>query len=231
MTRKSRYGSRWLLVLFGALSWLSIGCNPQMLTMFLMPFQDGKKDPEYKVFADSKEIKLVVLSHFDTKPFQPELIPAEQELATSVCESLRERCTANKHTLKLIPQVEVRNFQLRQLSEDGAIAPLEIGKKFKADFVLDLSIEEFDIYQKRSVPRLYYGSTQVNIKLYKLAKDDNSEVFSSRYRNEYNPNKGVPLEVGNSNPAGFRNLYLKRVSRDISRMFIAFDPDELKSWE
>src|SRR5947208_2436748 len=101
---RSRYGWRWFLVLLGGLSWLSIGCSPQTLSMFLMPFTDNKVDPEYKLFAADKEVTLVILSNFKDAQFQEEIRKADTELADQVSQFLRNRCEANKHKLKLIPQ-------------------------------------------------------------------------------------------------------------------------------
>ncbi len=77
MAHQSRYGWRWALVLCGGLAWLSIGCSPQSLTMFLLPFDDNKKEPDYKLFPDKKffaegpEIKLVVLANFARTELRP----------------------------------------------------------------------------------------------------------------------------------------------------------------
>ena len=44
---RSRYGWRWILILIGGLAWVSIGCSPQTLSVFLMPFTDNNTPPEY----------------------------------------------------------------------------------------------------------------------------------------------------------------------------------------
>ncbi len=237
MSRQSRYGWRWFLVLLGGLSWLSIGCSPQTLTMFMLPFEDNKAEPEYKLFpdkklfAEGKEIKLVVLSSFARTELKPDIMPAAHELADVVSEHLRLRCQANKRTLKIVPQAEVRNFEMKELNTEGDVSPLDIGKKFKADFVLDMSIEKFGLFQEKSYPRMFGGSAQINIKLYKMDnKGENPVVFTKSYAATYTGSRGDSLmEVGNSNPAEFRHLFMsKRLGPDISRLFISYDPDETK---
>src|SRR5262245_42038367 len=89
---RSRYGWRWLLVLIAGISGFSIGCNPQTLSMFLLPFTDNKNDPEYKLFAADKEINLVVLSSFAHRQFNPDYAPADHELAEHVALAMRKRC-------------------------------------------------------------------------------------------------------------------------------------------
>ena len=226
----SRPGWRWLLVVAAGLAWLSIGCSPQSLSIFLMPFVDNNKDPDYKLFAADKELNLVILSNFVHKQFQPEYIPADHELAEHVTSALRKRCQENKHKLKVVPQAEVRSYQMKMLAE-GDVSPIEIGKKFKADYVLDLSIEAFSLYQKDGYPKMYRGTAQINVRLYDVKTKDEDPVYRRSYTGDYGGGRGIPLEVGNSNPADFRQLFMRRIGRDISRTFIAFPMDELKEWD
>ena len=175
MAHQTRYGWRWFVVLVGGMAWLSVGCSPQSLTMFLLPFDGAnKQEPECKLFpdkslfAEGKEIKLVILSNFANAQFQPDIRPADRELADTLTEHLRLRCQANKQKLKLVPQADVQNFQMKGVADDGDVTPLDFGKKFKADFVLDLTIQKFSLYQEKSYPRMFCGNAQIGIKLYKV---------------------------------------------------------------
>ena len=225
------YRWRWLFVLVASGSWLSLGCSPQSLSLFLLPFVDTKEQPEYKLFAADKELTLAVLSNFAEKQFQPEYLPADNELADHVSNALRKRCQENKHVLKIVPQAEVRSYQLKQLSE-GGLSPLEVGKKFKADYVLDMTIETFTLYQKDSFPKMYEGSSRIKMNLYHVkAKDDDKLVWNKLVTTKYSGSRAIPIEVGNSNPTDFRQMYMRRLGRDISRLLIAFPADELKEWD
>lgn len=217
-----RFG--WSLVLVGGLAWLSIGCSPATLSMLMMPWSDNKIDPEYKLFADSKEINLVILSNFAQSEFRAEINPADTELAARVAEFLRKRCNENKHKLKIVPHTQVRNFQEKEQSS-GEFSAMEAGKHFKADFVLDLTIQSLSLFEKNSYPKMFRGSTEISVNLYKMnVKEGDNKVFSKDYRTEY-PSRG-PIDAGNSNPASFRNLLLAKVARDVTKMLIAFPPEE-----
>jgi hypothetical protein len=221
---RSHYGWRWFLVLFAGLSWLSLGCSPQSLSMFLMPFTDNKTDPEYKLFTADKEITLVVLSNFKESQFQEEIRKADTELADQVSLFLRKRCEDNKHKLKLIAQAKVHSFQLNQIA-DYNFDPVEVGKKFKADYVLQLEIDSLRLYVPRSYPKLFQGTAQINVKLYKVkAKDDDGYlVFDKTYNPEF-PKEPINAEGGN--PAQFRRAFLEKAGREITRMFVAYPPEE-----
>lgn len=222
---------RWFPVFVAAAAWLSIGCNPAMLTMFLLPFTDNKKDPEHLLFAADKEITLVVLSKFSETETRPDYSPADVELGESVAGALRKRCQENKHKLKLIPQPDVRSHYLSQLAQDGDTSPVAIGKKFKADYILTLNIDSFSLYQKDALPRMYRGTARVNIDLYNVnAKGEDPLAFHTTHNADFGGSR-VPIEVGNRNPADFRHMFVRRMARDVSRMFIAFPLDELKEWD
>ncbi len=230
---RSRLGLRWFLFIC-SLPWLAFGCNPQSLSMLLMPFTDNKVDPtEYKLFKSDKdkdkEVTLVVLANFKESQFQEEIRKADVELAEQVSHYLRKRCEENKNKLKLIPQAQVRSMQLKQLSEDEhELDPVEMGKKFKADFVLHLEIERIQIYEPKSYPKMFRATTQININLYRMkAKDaeDAQPVRDKLYAVEY-PKDAIQME--GLSPAQFRRSFLDKAGREISRMFIAFSPDELR---
>ena len=221
----------WIFVAVAGLAWLSLGCSPQTLSIFLLPFVDNNKEPEYKLFAADKELTLAVMARFAGAQFQPEYVPADQELAEHVAAFLRKRSQENKHTLKIVPHAEVRALQAKYLDDGGS--PLDLGRQLKADYVLDLAIDSFSLYQKGGLPKMYRGSTRISMNLYRVkAKDaDDPLVFTKTHNAEFTGSRGVPMEVGNSNPADFRQMFMRRLGRDISRVFVAFPMDELKEWD
>lgn len=227
----SHYGWRWLLVAFAGLSWLSLGCSPQSLSMFLMPFADNKTDPEYKLFASDKELTVVVMSNFKSNmrgsEVKDDIREADADLAKAVAQCLRKRCEDNKHKLKLIPQAQIRNFQLTQVASDE-LDPLEMGRKFKADYVVQLEIEKLQIYEPRSYPKMFRAMTQVNVNIFKVKTKDPDEdhlVHPGVYLAEY-PREPISAEGGNL--AQFRRLVFDKAGREITRMFIAYPPEEMR---
>jgi len=223
-----RYRWRWIMVFVGFASWMSLGCNPATLNFLAAPWVDDKVDPAYKMFAQDKEITLVILSNFAHPQLHPDLQPAEMELAEKVASALRERCSANKHKLKLIPYAEARSHQVKQLV-DGNPSPLEVGRKFKADYVLEMNIQSLSLYEKRSNPPLFRGEAEIAINLYKVdVKDGDHKVFNKDYRGEGSP---TPFDAGSTSPATFRAGFLTKMSRDIAKLFIAYPANERGPFE
>ncbi|MBI3821390.1 MAG: hypothetical protein HY289_01775 [Planctomycetes bacterium] len=231
MLKKSKYTWRWVLVLIGGMAWVSLGCSPQTLSMFLMPFADTSIDPEYKLFKADKEINLAIVSRFVRLDTHPDALGADVELAEHVAEKLRERCKENKHRLKIIPAAQVRSQEakLRQLTGDASAA--EIGRSLKADFVLDLSVRSFSLYEDISNWKMFRGRANLAINLHKLdGKDGEQNVFNKAFLRVH-PRDSGPFDAGNLNPLTYRTEFLKIVANDISKMLIAYPPNEKRTLE
>jgi len=225
----TRYHWRWALLLVGGLAWLSIGCSPQSLSMLIMPFTDTNIQPEYKLFEKDREITLVILSRFDQPAIHPDLIAADAELAGYLANALRKRCADNKHKIKIVHDAQVRG-ELLNSSAGGELRAVEIGKKFKADYVLDLTINSFSLYEPGFSPPFFRGRTDIATALYKVdVKEGDHRVFYKDFRTEY-PSTG-PVEAGNVPGVNFRNRFLPAVARDLSRVFISYPPEERRNFE
>lgn len=224
---KSSCGWRWILVLIGGLAWISIGCSPQTLSVFLMPFSDNNTPPEYKLFAADKEITLAVITNFARPEIHPDLQAADAELAELVAQAFRDRCTANKHKIKIVPTAHVRSQELKQRElTGGELNAFEIGKSLKADYVLELTINSVSIYEKNTYPPMYRGKTDIAVSLHKVdVKDGEHKVFAKEYARIYPAGSG-PIDASSMSPTMFRRGFLTKAANDVAKMFIAYPPDE-----
>src|SRR5262249_55063869 len=162
-----------------------------------------------------RELTLVILSRFDQPAIEPDLIAADVELAGHVANALRKRCADNKHKIKIVHDAQVRG-ELLNSPVGGELRAIEIGKKFKADFVLDLTILSMSLYEPNFSPRFFRGRTDIATALYKVdVKDSDHRVFYKDFHAEY-PSTG-PKEQGNVPGVIFRNLFLPAVARDLSK--------------
>jgi hypothetical protein len=215
----------WIVILLGGLAWVSIGCNPQSLSMIMMPWTDNKAAPEYKLFSDKKTIKLVILANFrlEGRSMPQEIVPAEHELAESVSQFFNKRCLENKQKIEIVSHMKVRDFQVK----DPDANPIEIGKHFKADYVLELDINSLSVYAKIQ-PKMFKGSAEIEANLYKMdAKEGEYKVFTKNIASEY-PVSRPPVEANGASPVPFRRAFITELGREISRLFIPFDPEEKK---
>ncbi|MBI2803493.1 MAG: hypothetical protein HYX68_00740 [Planctomycetes bacterium] len=224
--KKSRVGPiRWMFLVLAGLAGLSIGCNPQSLSMLLMPFQDTNIQPEWPLFKKNKELTLVILANFAKGEDRADLRPAATELADELVTAFRQRCEANSHKIKIVPNLEVRAKQLN-LGSDALRRPVELGEQFKADYVLDLTINSISLYAKGYHPLMFRGQTDININLYKVkGKDGETRVFTKEFRRAF-PNNSLPMDASSISAAGFRQLFVRKTAHDIAKIFLAYPPEE-----
>ncbi|MBI1832749.1 MAG: hypothetical protein HYR84_15010 [Planctomycetes bacterium] len=231
-TAQSRHGWRWVLVLLFGAAWLSIGCSPQTLSMFLMPFTDNNVAPEHKLFADSKEITLAILSNFGRLEARSDAHGSEVELAELTMAALKKRCADNKHRIKFIADAQVRSqvAKLRQQT-GGEPSAVEVGKNLKADYVLELTIDSFSLYEKIAFPPMYHGRANLAINLYKTdAKGGEHKVFGKEYARVH-PRDTGPFDASSMSVTMYRTRFLMAIADDLSKIFIGYPPEERRKLE
>ena len=216
-----RFAWGLLLVLTGA--WLSVGCSPATVYMLLVPFTDTNLPPKHKLSSSDKEVTVVVVSKFANLEMRPDLLDANNELAQKFVMSMNKRTKENKEKVKFIPLSQVRAHQ-NKLGLNATFSPAEIGKHFKADYVVSIEIASIALFEKGSFNQLYRGTSDISVHLFDLSKEEGEQkVFEESYRREY---PRSPIDVSGSTPAQFRNLFLNRVANDLSKLFVSYPPEE-----
>ncbi len=211
---------RWAAFLLGSL-WVSIGCTPATLTYMLMPFSDDRIQPRCKL-AEKKEVTVCVVANVDVQDIRPDAVPAAVELADLYTQQLRRRANENKDRIKIVPAAKVRDYANHG---DAPLSPVEIGKHFKADYVIALQVSKLTLYERSSFQQLFRGNTEIDVKVLDLRKPaEDMTIFNEPYRREY-PGRG-PVDAGEMSAPMFRSRFLNAVSADRARMFLAYPTDE-----
>ncbi len=214
----------WAAVFVGAAS-LVVGCNPQTLNFLLMPFVDDKEPPKLCKLAspDKKEVTVAIVTTFANLETRPEMLPIESDLSDRLAADMRKRAAANKEKIKFVPTAKVRS--LMNQTAGNTLSPREIGRKLKADFVINLEINSISLYEKGSFNQLFRGKTEIAITCVELGKPSEEATHQEIYVHEY-PGARGPIDVGNSSVLEFRTKFLDVIAQDIARYFIAYSPDE-----
>lgn len=212
---------RWAAFVLGTL-WLSIGCSPATMSMFLLPFYDDKVPPRCKLSEKKKEITVCIISDFATLETRSDIIPAENELPELLAQQLRKRAKDNKEKLTIISPNRTRSINF---VADGR--PLrDIAKQFKADYVIALEIQSLSLYEKNSHNMLYRGNADLMVRAVNANLPEGEDtVFSEPYRCEYPGTRG-PLDVSEMNLLQFRLRFLNKVAADLARCFVAYPREE-----
>jgi hypothetical protein len=83
------------------------------------------------------------------------------------------------------------------------------------------------IYKPNLHPLCFQGSTKIDISMYKMdSKQGEAKVFNKTITYAYPSESGVPIDANRADPAEFRVPFLQKISREVSKLFIPYDPDE-----
>jgi hypothetical protein len=224
MAKHSRLRAwKWTALLLGTL-WVSIGCTPATLTYFLMPFSDDRIPAKCPLpAAGKKEVTVCIVTEFAALETSPETAPAERELAELFAQQLRKRCQENKEKVKVIPPEKVRSY--KRQSDLATRSNHDIGKHFKADYVITLEINQLAIYEKGSSRSLFRGNTEINIQVVDVNKPlGEGTIFTEPYHREF-PTNG-PRDVSDVSATQFRGGFLNVVASELARMFTPYPKDQ-----
>lgn len=222
-TQSSLRTWRWTALLLGTL-WVSIGCTPATVTWFLLPFSDDRIPPKCpEVLADKKEVTVCIVTDYATLETRPETAPAERELAEAFAQQLRKRCQENKEKIKVVPPEKVRSY--KRQADFATRSNYEVGKHFKADFVIALEINHLSIYEKGSSHSLFRGNTELNVQVVDVNKPaGEGTIFTEPYRREF-PTNG-PRDSSDMSPTQFRHAFVNAVASDLARLFTAYPKEQ-----
>ena len=209
---------------------LVVGCNPQTLNFLLMPFVDDKDPPKLCKIAspDKKEVTVAIVTTFANLETRPEMLPIESDLSDRLAAEMRRRSIANKEKVKFIPTAKVRS--LMNQTAGNTLSPREIGKKLKADVVINLEINSISLYEKGSFNQLFRGKTEIAITCVELTKPADEGTHQVIYSHEY-PGARGPIDAGNSSVLEFRTKFLDVIAQDVARYFIAYSSEENRRME
>ncbi len=211
---------RWAALILGTVV-LGIGCNPLTLCSFLLPWGEDKEPPQVmKLAASGKEVNVVVLAQFATPQLLPELIGADRELSERVAYYLGKRFAENKERVKLVPPAKVHNYLRERLDWDKH----QIGKDFKADYVVFLEIQRLTL---RENSQLYHGNAEIDVTLIDVHQPrGEAAVHRETYRCQYPSDTEIPKEVSEIPVGKFREDFLNRIGKDIRRYFTSYPRSE-----
>ncbi len=201
-------------------SCLGTGCNLALLPMLLFG-PEPKMPPKLKKLASDdkkKEVKVVLLAYNGLET-RPELIQADRQLCELLAKSLKEQFKANEENVTIVPPRKVEEYKNNHPDWHRDLDLVsQVGRHFKADYVIHLEINSLTLFDKGSVNQLYRGNTQIDVSVVDVNKPDESpehETFSHLYPSE---GKG-PVPVGDVTQEQFRHAFLTAVAKKLSWYF------------
>jgi hypothetical protein len=227
--RKRYYGTAAYTILSGltlVVASLGTGCiNPATLAMPFMMFKDDKEPAKMPLTKDKKkEVTVVILASFANQlDSRPEVQTVDRDLCVKLADEMKKRFEANREKVKIVPYNKVKSF-VNKDQDINLTDKREIGKHFKADFVINLEINSMSFYEG-SYRQLFRGNTEIMVSVFDVNGDEgDGPVHNDIFRTVY-PESG-PLDAGSESVLSFRNMFMNRLGRELSRWFAAYPVDE-----
>jgi hypothetical protein len=205
------------------LAGLGAGCNPLLFPAFLFG-PEPREEARLKKLASSdkkKEVKVVILPYLMGLETPQEFIGADYLLSDQLARHLKKLFEFNEEKVKIVPPQKVEDFKNKHAAWRKEVDLQEIGRHFKADYVIYLEISSLSLYEKGSANQIYRG--RANIKVSVIDVSDAEDVPIPRDYSYVYPSDargGVAVDI-DTPPGVFRGQFLDYVAKQLAWLFSA----------
>lgn len=199
---------------------LSFGCNPMTLTYFLFE-PDHLEPPLCAIACEGKDVKVVLLAEHVNLPTNPILTQADSELSYRLTQLLEQRYKENKDRVQIVSTSDLKAYKNSHPKWKEQTAQ-EIGRHFKADYVISLEINDIRLYDPKNRQFFYHGYADIDLTVTDVHKPvGEGEKFRQPYSLEY---PRAPLERTDMTVNQFRAKLIDRICKDLVQFFAAHPP-------
>jgi hypothetical protein len=202
-------------------SLLSTGCNFFFVPYYLL-MGEAKHAPKCQLADDKnkeRHVKVVILSYAGLET-RPEFMRVDREIASLLSQQLQEGFKKNKEKVAIVPTRKVEEFRSNH-PDWRSLKPEDIGEHFKADYVIDLSINELRLYEPGSRNTLFRGHAEISLAVLDMKKPGDEPKYREEYSCDFPKTRGpVPVD-SNTSAQQFRQAFLTNVARELSWRFTA----------
>jgi hypothetical protein len=220
-TRVSRRGM--LLGVGVGLAVTGLGCggmNPFLLPYFFSGGQ-SKAPAEFPLTPPDKkkEAKVVVLVSSKTG-LPPDLTGVDKMLNAELIKMLTDRVRENEEKVQVLKMPALDKFK-EDTPNWRAANPYDLGKKFEADYMIDVEIQEMDLFKPGSRGQWLQGRATVSVNAYDLSKPLKEPAQKWEFPIAF-PQHGYEREVeSRAQVSTFRMEFIQRIASNISVKFSA----------
>lgn len=207
---------RWKFRLTAAMllaTLVGIGCNPLTGAYFLLFGVEDRVPPKFQLAKGGSEVTVLVLTSMPHES-KTELLGVERQLAAAMGRRLDEACKTNKEKVSVVPAQKVDEYKSTHPNWKS-MTPADIGKRFGADYVLELEVTGMSLYETGSRQRLYRGRCGISMAVFDVSKPNDEAVFRQQYTTEYPKTRGPIPADDDTSLDKFRELFLARVATDL----------------
>jgi hypothetical protein len=207
---------------------LTIGCNPlQTVAFFLhkddkLPAQYPLRPKEGPKKERDEEITILVLC--DRGPGVPqEFASVPNDVMAAVAKRLPEMGKENKEKYAVVPVEQVNKFKMNNPNWK-TLPAAQIGKKLGADYVIDLTIANVNIYQPGSGRAIYEGRCELEAAVYDTAATGPTPKDTYTHPFVY-PKTGM-IAADNLPLSRFKQGFVEQLAQEIVQFHLEHRPSD-----
>jgi len=192
------------------------GCQSVLFTAAYL-IKGQNVDPKYNFLMKGKKRVVVVCRSLSVNQFQGETVP--RDLTRKVSQNIRENLKKKNKKLEVVDYRKVEKW----LDDSSHIFEefTEVGAAFKADIVIGIELQAFQVQEN---PSTMQGKARWTVKTYDMNKD---ELIAEDIMRLVDPPE-VPISIGDrSSLPQFQMQFVDLISRQIAALYHPHDPKKI----
>src|SRR5262245_21283217 len=218
MGRVSRRG-----VLMGlGLAAVGLGCGG--MNPFLLPYiwsRDAKNPAEFPLTPHKKGQDAKVVVFVSSKMGLPaDLTSVDRMLSAELIQALDVLVKSNEEKVQILKMPPIDKFKSENPNWRSSSPYEDIGKKFGADYVIDVEIQEMDLYKPGPRKDWLQGHATIWVDAYDLSKPLTEPAYKHEFTFEFPQGREIEKE-SQAQVSAFRMKFVQRIAVDIAAKFSA----------
>lgn len=173
------------------LLFVGFGCNPASLSYFL--FRGDQRAPaEAKAFEAKRDKREVVVAVLVNAPANSiEFAGLDRDLTNALSRVFDEQSKDKKPHVKVVERAKLDKFKA---TTPGwrSMTTSEIGKELGADYVLDMTVTAFSLYEPGTGRNMYMGQSSATVTAYETATGNEFAQYFVEAPLESRPAESMP---------------------------------------
>jgi hypothetical protein len=197
---------------------LVAGCNFPTAMYFLFP--ESKEPAEFHRLAsddNKKETKVVIWTYMGLDP-RPETAQVDRQLAEALAQQIRRMTEENKEKLTLVKPRQVEEYKNAQPNWKSLDLE-QVGRYFKADYVICLEIDQLSLYEPNAYETLYRGRTRILVSLVDVHNPDETQQ-PREFTDLYPGDLRGGLDTSDLPKTSFRDQFIQHIARRMAFYFV-----------
>jgi hypothetical protein len=199
------------------------GMNPFLMLDYALSGGKATTPAEFPLTVpDKKKDAKVVVLVSSKAGLPPDLTGVDKMLNAELIRELTDLAKANEEKVQVLKMPALDKFKDETPNWRSA-RPYDIGQKFEADYVIDVEIQEMDLFKPGSRGQWLQGRATVSVNAYDLNKPLKEAAAKWEFPINF-PQHGYEREVeSRAQVSTFRMEFIRRIANNVAVKFSATD--------